>query len=315
MSRMAIQWNSVSFSVRQGFWMKSKRIVSDMNLAVPMGTVLGMVGPNGAGKTTTIKLGAGLLHPESGRVLIQEHPATESGARACIGLLTETQYIYPYLRLQEWLMMMGRLSGLDGKRLVRRVAEVIELMDLKAQSRQFVKTLSKGQLQRAGLAQALLHEPDILFLDEPMSGLDPYWRHRVQHILLDLKSGGRTILFSSHILVDVEKLSDQVALISGGRLRWAGRLSELSRNIKGYEAVCRTEHPEILKKIAHDGKIVQHPGGEWTVSISPDQKEELLRLVANSATDIVSLRPVQEEIEEVLFGFNHKLSESADELS
>ncbi len=218
MTRCALEWRSVSFVVPYGFWMRPKTIIDGLELSVPEGAALGLVGPNGAGKTTTIKLGAGLIRPASGQVFINGKPSLHSRSRICLGLLTETQYIYPHLKLYEWLTMAAGLSGLTGADRNRRVCEVLEKMDLVSKANQLMRTLSKGQTQRAGIAQALIHKPSILLLDEPMSGLDPLWRYRIQEILLAFKAGGGTLLFSSHILSDVERLSDEVALIDGGRI-------------------------------------------------------------------------------------------------
>ena len=242
MTAPALQWNNVSFSVRHGFWMRRKTIVQDLVMDLPKGTTLGLVGPNGAGKTTSIKLAAGLMAPDRGRVLVNGIPAVEPDARRKLGLLTETQYIYPHLRVREWLTMLAGFSGLTGSRLRERVDAVLELMALTDRAAMMMNTLSKGQLQRAGLAQALVHEPEILLLDEPMSGLDPYWRYRLSNILKEYKASGGTLLFSSNILADVERLSDRIALIEKGRVRWLGALSEMPREVIGYEAVCRVEH-------------------------------------------------------------------------
>lgn len=309
-TQMAIQWNNVSYSIRQGFWLKYKRILQQMNLNVPWGQVLGLVGPNGAGKTTTIKLGAGLLTPEMGEVLINGKPAHLSTSRTHIGLLTETQYIYHHLKLKEWLEMMASLSGLNSIQCRQRVTAMLEQFELHDRADQMMHTLSKGQLQRAGLAQAMVHDPKILFLDEPMSGLDPYWRYRVQQILRDYKNSGGTIVFSSHVLVDVERLSDQIALIEGGRLKWNGNLSDMKRDIKAYEMVCRTDQPDILIPFAIDGKLIRQPEGEYLFSIYPDQKNELMKLTTNGVVAIESLRPVRQEIEEILFGLNKMSSDN-----
>jgi len=304
MINMALEWNKVNFSVRQGFWMTSRKIIHEMDIRVPVGSVLGLVGPNGAGKTTTIKLGAGLLYPDTGQVLIHGKPAVDAASRRTLGLLTETQYIYPHLKLREWLVMLAGFSGLKGSDCTKQVEKTLSLVALDDRAHQMMFTLSKGQLQRAGLAQALVHKPDILMLDEPMSGLDPYWRYRMQKILLDFKSAGGTILFSSHILADVERLCDQVALIEGGRLRWIGRLSDMQRNIRGYEAICHTSDPEVLKSVAQE--MVLQPEGQWQVSLSITNKDELLRLASSGLVNLESLRPVQDEIEEVLFSFSGK---------
>lgn len=304
----ALEWKNVSFSVHHGFWMKSKTILEDISIFLPAGTVLGLVGPNGAGKTTTLKLGAGLVSPQSGEVLIQGLPASEPRSRKPLGLLTETQYIYPHLQLWEWLMMLGGLSGLIGERLSDRVAEVLDLVDLTERKKQMMRTLSKGQLQRAGLAQALVHEPSILILDEPMSGLDPYWRYRMQKILLDLKISGKTIIFSSHILTDVERICDTIILMQNGRIQWEGRLTDMPRNIQGYEAICRTDDPEIFRSIVgqNSQKMILQPEGNWRITVSEDEKDVLLKIAVSGDVQLESLRPIQEEIEEVLFGFNTK---------
>lgn len=283
--------------------MKSKVIIHDLDMAVPTGTIMGLVGPNGAGKTTTIKLGSGLLEPQAGKVLIKGHSATDTQARSPLGLLTESQYIYPHLRLKEWLIMLAGISGLKENRRLHRVNEVMELLELTDRGDQMMRTLSKGQVQRAGLAQALVHEPAILLLDEPMSGLDPYWRYRLQKILLDFKSAGGTILFSSHILSDMERLSDQVALLEDGRLCWMGRLADLPRKNKGYEAVCATRRPEILKNLAIDGSMEPQPEGRWLLIIPGTQRDDLLKLASAGTVTLESLRPIREEIDEVLFGF------------
>lgn len=303
MTAPALQWNKVSFSVRHGFWMRRKTIIQDLAMDLPKGTTLGLVGPNGAGKTTSIKLAAGLMAPDRGSVLVNGIPAVEPDARRKLGLLTETQYIYPHLRVREWLTMLAGFTGLTGSRLRKRVDAVLELMALTDRAGMMMNTLSKGQLQRAGLAQALVHEPEILLLDEPMSGLDPYWRYRLSNILKEYKTSGGTLLFSSHILADVEKLSDRIALIEKGRVRWRGALSEMPREVIGYEAVCRTENPEDLRALCNGNHPERLPRGEWRITVPIDKKEMLLHLSAQNRIALESLRPLQEEIEAVLFKF------------
>ena len=302
MTSKALLWDKVSFSVRHGFWMKSKRILDNITLEIEKGTVLGLVGPNGAGKTTTIKLGAGLTRPGSGKVLIQGKSAVFSISRKNLGLLTEAQYFYPHLRVKEWLEMMAGLSGMTRTDSKKRIDAVLEMVELNGYCDQMMRTLSKGQLQRAGLAQALLHEPEILILDEPMSGLDPYWRHKVLNILLAYKRKGGTMVFSSHILSDVETLSDQVALVQSGKIVWNGRLKELDRKVEGYKIICYTSAPETLEKIAEDNKIEKQPDGAWFFSIQPDKRADFLSLVAsNDEIKVESLLPIQEELASVLF--------------
>ena len=302
MTFKALLWDKASFSVRHGFWMKSKRILDNITLEIEKGTVLGLVGPNGAGKTTTIKLGAGLLSPESGKVMIQGNAAVFSTSRKSLGLLTESQYFYPYLRLKEWLKMMGGLSGMSRTGTRKRINDVLELVELSSHGDQMMRTLSKGQLQRVGIAQAFLHEPEILILDEPMSGLDPYWRYKVLNILMDYKKKGGTIVFSSHILSDVETLSDKVALLQKGKIVWNGRLKELDRKVEGYKITCYTNTPGIIGKIAIGNEIEKQPDGGWFFSIPSDKRAEFLDLVAsNEEIKVESFLPIQEELASVLF--------------
>ena len=285
--------------------MKNKTILRNINLSAPEGSILGLVGPNGAGKTTTIKLGAGLIMPASGKVLIQGNVAALSMSRKKLGLLTEAQYFYPHLRVREWLAMMAGLSGMTRADSKKRIDDVLEMVELSGYCDQMMRTLSKGQLQRAGLAQALLHDPEILILDEPMSGLDPYWRYKVLNILQAYKRKGGTMVFSSHILSDVETLSDQVALLQEGKIVWNGRLKELDRKVEGYKITCYTDTPETLEKIALDNKIEKLPDGAWFFSIQPDKRADFLSLVAsNDEIKIESLSPIQEELASVLFRTN-----------
>jgi len=303
-SEFALEWKSVSFAVPYGFWMRPKTIIRGLDLSVAPGSAVGLVGPNGAGKTTTLKLGAGLIRPGSGRVLINGEPAIRSRSRRRLGLLTETQYVYPHLRLKEWLTMAAALSGWKGLECRKRVEDVLERMELTCQADQVMRTLSKGQTQRAGLAQAFVHEPDILLLDEPMSGLDPFWRFKVQQMLMDYKASGGTLFFSSHILSDVERISDQVALISDGAIRWQGRLSDMPRRLTGYEVRCRAQNPSVLEKYAKDSRVELQPDGACLLSIDTEQKEALLNACAAGHVAIESLRPIRPQIEEVLFEFN-----------
>ncbi|MBF0100748.1 MAG: ABC transporter ATP-binding protein [Desulfobacterales bacterium] len=301
---MGLLWDNVSFSVREGFWMRSKTILKSIQLEVPSGKVLGLIGPNGAGKTTTIKLGAGLVEPDTGKVVLNGRNVILPDVRKLLGFLTETQYIYPYLYLEEWLMMLGSLSGLTANRLKKRVDTVLAQVELTEQTRQKMGTLSKGQTQRAGLAQALLHEPEVLLLDEPMSGLDPYWRFQMQNIILDCKQKGMTILFSSHILDDVERLSDSIVLIQGGQVQWQGSLKEMNRKINYYEVVCDTDHVDILKPFAIQGKVEKQPDGSYEFNMSCDQKDAFLHSVISSQIYLQTLKPVHEGLKDILFGSN-----------
>lgn len=272
-----------------------------IDLKIEKGSITSLVGPNGAGKTTTIKLGSGLIKPDSGEVLLFGDQAHLAESRRRIGLVTETQYAYPFLTLKEWLKMLCGLSGFKGKALVEAVDRSLELMDLIDLSDRFMRNLSKGQLQRAGIAQALAHKPELLLLDEPMSGLDPYWRHKVNKLIQQFKQEGGTVFFSSHILSDVESLSDQVVLMQKGEIRWSGSLGELDRQTRGYEVIGKIYDMNAVKSVVSPDNLNDYPGGWSIFPIEVEQKPDLMKLVGLGSFSLESLTPIQDEIEEVLF--------------
>lgn len=301
MSKNALEWQNVTYSVRQGFWMKPVRIITGFDLSVPKGSVTGLIGPNGAGKTTTIKLGAGLIRGKKGRILINGIPSHRPEARRSVGLLTENQYVYPYLKLDEWLKMLGALSGMTGHGLGNRIRQVLELVDMTEKSGALMHTLSKGQLQRAGIAQALLHEPEILLLDEPMSGLDPFWRYRVQQLLSDYAKQGRTILFSSHIISDVLQLSQRLVVMASGRIKWKGRINDIPQVNQGLRAVIFTCSPDRLKQDITYETLSPRQDGSFVLTLAPGQKKQLYALATSGVIEIESVNPVYSRIEEILY--------------
>ncbi|MCK4236192.1 MAG: ABC transporter ATP-binding protein [Candidatus Krumholzibacteria bacterium] len=212
--------------------------------------ILGFLGPNGSGKTTTIKIILGLIRPDSGDVTIFGRPVGDRSAMARIGYLPEKPFFYPHLSLTEFLRFCGQMSGMGGKSLSSRIHEVAEAVGLGTNGDVRLKNFSKGMLQRAGLAQAILHDPDLLILDEPFSGLDPLGRIMVRDLLIDLRKRKKTIFFSSHILPDVETLCDRTCIIREGLIvRYIG-LDELLRIGKGKVEVtargCRLDGTEAL---------------------------------------------------------------------
>lgn len=301
MSEQALEWRNVTYTIRQGFWLRPVKIIDQIDLRIPKGTVTGLIGPNGAGKTTTLKLGAGLIRPDQGRVLIKGISSQKPEARQSLGLLTETQYVYPYLKLGEWLKMLGEISGLNGARLKERIRQVLDLMDLRAQSGALMHTLSKGQLQRAGIAQALLHEPEILLLDEPMSGLDPFWRYRVHQIFSDYAGQGRTILFSSHIISDVLQLSHRIAVMASGTIQWTGALTELPNMNQGIRAVIKADSAEGLAGQIRFKTIEPQQDGSIVLTLAHDQASRLYALASSGKIGIESVTPLYSSIEEIFY--------------
>ncbi len=210
-----------------GIRAKRVRALDNLTLMVPKGEIFGFLGPNGAGKSTTIKILMNLIYPEKGSAAIRGMDVKETEARRYVGYLPENPYFYDYLTVEELLWFGGRSSGLEKKVIEKKSEELLDKMDLLDAKKRQLRTYSKGMMQRAGLALALIHDPDVVILDEPMSGLDPIGRKMVGDLILDLKSQGKTVFFSSHILTDIERFCDRAGIIVSGRLRLVDTLGNL----------------------------------------------------------------------------------------
>jgi len=202
-------------------------VLRGVDLTVPRGVIYGFLGPNGAGKTTTIKILTGLLFPDGGTVSLLGRPLGDPQARAHLGFLPEAPYFYDYLTGQELLSFLGSLFGLDRRTLEERSRALLSAVGLEGKGGLQLRKYSKGMLQRIGLAQALLNDPDLVVLDEPMSGLDPVGRREIRDLILDLKAQGKTVFFSSHILADAEAICDAVAILMAGKVVREGPLDAL----------------------------------------------------------------------------------------
>ena len=220
----------LSKSYRTGHIIQGRRpALQDLDLELRGGEILGYVGPNGSGKTTTLKLLTGLLRPDRGEATILGEPLASRAWRMRAGYLPENPYLYDYLTPAEYLDYVGRLFGLGREKRRERSRELLALVGLERSAGLPMRRFSKGMLQRAGLAQALVNDPELLFLDEPMSGLDPIGRRLVRDLIRGLRKAGKTVLFSTHILADAEALCDRVAVLRAGRLVKVGPLGELLR--------------------------------------------------------------------------------------
>src|SRR6202789_4103251 len=217
-----------------GFWLKRpKCALSPLHLAVEEGEIFGFLGPNGAGKTTTLKLLMGLVFPTAGSARILGKEWTDPEVKAQIGFLPEQPYFYDHLTAHELLNYYGQLSGVPAKDRKRRIDEVLARVGLTDVKGVQLRKFSKGMLQRAGIAQAILHDPKLVFFDEPMSGLDPLGRRDVRDLMEELKHEGKTVFFSTHILSDAEALCDRVAIINLGELQSVGAVADLTSSIEG----------------------------------------------------------------------------------
>jgi len=212
---------------RTGFWRTRVRALHDLNLAVHQGEVFGYLGPNGAGKTTTLKLLMGLIYPTAGRASILGQDVQDVAVKAQVGFLPENPYFYDYLTGREFLHFYGQLFGLPYRDRRQRIDELLHAVGLSKAAELQLRKYSKGMLQRIGLAQALINDPQVIVLDEPTSGLDPVGRKEVRDLILDLKGRGKTVFFSTHIVPDAEMICDRVGIIVAGRLTRVGTLEEL----------------------------------------------------------------------------------------
>jgi len=230
MNEKAIEIKDLHKTYRQGFWLSKKKTLFGISLEVGKGEIFGFIGPNGAGKSTTIKVLTGLLRKDSGEVSILGKDPNESASRVNLGYLPEQPYFYDSLSGYELLKFYGGLSGLKGKLLEERINWALTLVNANADwIHRRLRTYSKGMQQRIGLAQAILHKPELLILDEPMSGLDPLGRRDVREAILTLNREGSTVFYSSHILGDVEAISNRVAMIIDGKISHTGTIDEITK--------------------------------------------------------------------------------------
>jgi len=227
-SDFLIHVEGLSKSYPTGFWRRRIRVLTDLSFTVARNEIVGFLGPNGAGKTTTIKILNRLAFPDSGTVTVfGEEAGRRPELRRRIGFMPEQPYFYEYLTGEEFLGLCGHLNGLSRAEIARGSQRMLSRVGLDGAGRTAIRKYSKGMMQRLGLAQALLHEPELVILDEPMSGLDPVGRMEVRNLILELKASGKTVFFSSHIISDVEALCDRVIILLKGRKVAEGRVEEL----------------------------------------------------------------------------------------
>ncbi len=287
-----------------GFWKKHPvRALDNLSLQVSRGEIFGFLGPNGAGKSTTLKLLMHLLHPTSGEARILGEPVDSVKMRRKIGFLPENPYFYDYLTPEELLTYVGRLFGLRQPDLSKKVDSLLETVGLAEARRIQLRKFSKGMVQRIGIAQAIINDPEIVFLDEPMSGLDPLGRMEVRRIITALRSGGVTVFFSSHILPDVEALCDRVAILNKGKLQEVGALEEILKvGIEGHEVILAGWTDETLKTMQQTCEEVRSMGDRLHVRINnPEQMESVLKSVFEQKLELISMNPIRPSLEEYYF--------------
>lgn len=281
-----------------GFWRKKpKHALRPLNLTIEEGEIFGFLGPNGAGKTTTLKLLMGLIFPTSGSARILGMEIDDPRMKAQIGFLPEQPYFYDYLTARELLEYFGQLSGVDSKQLSRKVNEVLQRVGLPDAGGVQLRKFSKGMLQRVGIAQAILHDPKVVFFDEPMSGLDPMGRREVRDLMEQLKHEGKTVFFSTHILSDAEALCNRVAIINKGELQGVGAVADLTSGVDGkVELVWQgTAVPASLRTLGAEC----HVTGDTVRAILPEASQDAaIDALRRERLRLISVTPVRTSLED-----------------
>ncbi len=275
------------------------RALDGVSLHVEPGTIFGLLGPNGAGKSSMIKILLGISHPTSGTVRLLGAPAGDPASRRKVGYLPEAMRLPEWMKPPAFLQFMGQLSGMSRATAKRRAHELLELVGLQAHKK-VLKELSKGMSQRLGLAQALLNDPDVLFLDEPTEGLDPIGRKDIVNLLLDLRRRGKTIFLNSHVLLEVERVCDRVIILNRGRVLRAGSLAEISTARNEFRISLARDGNDVraVFSAALETKWVDAPGPGVTAIVrlaNPGELPEAGRLRLNQLIDKLRALPVEIE--------------------
>lgn len=280
-----------------GFWRKRpKYALRPLQLTVEEGEILGFLGPNGAGKTTTLKLLMGLVFPTSGSARILGKDWTDPVVKAQIGFLPEQPYFYDHLTARELLEYYAQLSGVPAKERGARAQAMLARVGLPDVGGVQLRKFSKGMLQRVGIAQAILHDPKVLFLDEPMSGLDPMGRREVRDLIEQLKKEGKTVFFSTHILSDAEALCDRVAIIHLGELRGVGAVADLTSSVHGkVEIVWQgTRMPASVKSLALECHVT-----DTVRAVLPEENQDAaIDALRHEGLRLISVVPVRASLED-----------------
>jgi ABC-2 type transport system ATP-binding protein len=268
-----------------------------LTFSVARGEIFGYLGPNGSGKTTTLKILLGLLFPDRGTATILGHPLASRAWRYKAGYQPEHPYFYDYLTPTEYLDYAGRLFGMSAGERKERIARLLRLVNLEPAADVPLRRFSKGMTQRVGLAQALVNDPELVILDEPMSGLDPLGRRLVRRVIMDLKAAGKTVLFSTHILSDAESLCDRVALLRGGELLKVGALDQiLTLDVSHLEVLVSGIGQEALEGIPVRHRL--RVGDRWSLEVDEGRLGEVIVALEAQGGHVLGVHPIRQSLEE-----------------
>jgi len=292
-----VQTSELTKIYRTGFWLNQKiESLKKCSLTVYQGETFGLLGPNGAGKTTLLKTLLGIVRPTSGRAWLLGHPIGDRRVKQQIGYLPENAYFYDYLTGWEFLQFIAGLFEIPPDVQQQRIPQLLDLVGLSktAARKKQLRQYSKGMLQRVGMAQALINDPDVVFLDEPMSGLDPMGRYQIREIILSLKAQGKTIFFNSHVLSDVEKICDRVAILANGELICIGSLDELLGNADTYQVKGKGGNVDILKRWV---KNLSFDDDFWYGQLQ-DEPQEFLASLRLMGAQLLAMNLARSSLEE-----------------
>jgi len=294
----AIRIENLRKTFRIGFIPKSRPILKGITFSVREGETFGYLGPNGAGKTTTIKCLLDLIHPDDGTIAIFGRPASSPRSRETLGFLPENPYFYDYLTAREFLAFTADLFGLGRPEKEERVARLLRLVGLERAADLPLRKYSRGMLQRAGLAQALINDPKLVVLDEPLGGMDPIGRKEIRDIIVRFKDEGKTVFFTSHILQDIEMICDRVAIIVGGRIVKEGGLRDLiSEKVLFTEVTVAGLPPQAFQGF---GEGVSARGDRVFLKVYDEARvDEIVGLVHDRKGRLVALSPRTETLEDI----------------
>ena len=296
-----IELENIVKEFRDHFWTKKKRILNGISLSVNDGAIHGFLGPNGAGKTTAIKILMGLLFPTQGKARVLGCDISEVSFKREVGYLPENPYFYDYLNPKEFLRFYGELFKLDKRTIEKRLDDLLHEVGLAEYGDLQLRKFSKGMLQRIGLAQALINDPKLLILDEPMTGLDPIGRKTIRDVILRCKGAGKTIFFSSHILSDVEMICEEVSIIVHGKIMDSGYLRDLlNPKTYYYEVQIDQDKEAVLKEDYFTGRETQKRGKSIFIKVTSDvELKETTSFLLDKGVHILSVIPVKETLEDL----------------
>ncbi len=299
-----VEINNLTKDYEVGFFRKRKvRALDGLSLSVNANEIFGFLGANGAGKTTTLKLLMRLIFPSSGTARILGHDIDDVGMHQRIGYVPENPYFYDYLTARELLEYCGQIFGQDASERKKRAATLLSRVQLEEKKWDTqLRKFSKGMLQRVALAQSLINDPEVVFLDEPMSGLDPVGRREVRDLIAELRDEGKTVFMCSHILSDIEVLCDRVAILKRGQLAQVGYLDELRRTNEGpnrMEVMATGTDAETLKQHLPETEIAPTPRGLRIEIASEDEIDRVLTGLRKAGGKVVSVQPVKQSLEEL----------------